>query len=64
MPAPVQVAEEPLPSIEGCGLDFHRLGSLTSEDAAPATPPLSKGMWAAWFRSMDDPGREEVEGGP
>jgi hypothetical protein len=44
---PVELADEPLFSIEGCGLDFHRLGSLTSEDEAPAAPPLSKGMWAA-----------------
>jgi len=43
---PVQLADEPLPSIEGCGLDFHQLGFLTSEDTAPAAPPLSKGMWA------------------
>ena len=42
-----QIADESLPSIEGCGLDFHCLGSLRSEDAAPVAPPLSKGMWAA-----------------
>jgi hypothetical protein len=41
-----QLDDEPLPSIEGCGLRQHRLGSLRSEDVAPSAPPLSKGMWA------------------
>ena len=54
---------EPLPSIEGCGLRQHRPSSLTSEDAAAAAPPLSQGMWATWTRSMVEPGREEDEGG-
>jgi len=40
------LGHEPLPSVEGCGLHPHRFGSLTSEDAIPAAPPLSKGMWA------------------
>jgi len=41
-----RLGHEPLPSVEGCGLHPHRFGSLTSEDAIPAAPPLSKGMWA------------------
>jgi len=40
-----QHADGPLPSIEWCGLHQDRLGSLTSEVAAPAAPPLSNGMW-------------------
>ena len=38
------LAHKPLPSIERCGLDFHCHYSLTSKDAVPAAPPLSKGM--------------------
>jgi len=53
---------EPLPSLEGCGLNQHRSSSLTSEDAAAAAPPLSKGMWAVWTRSSEDPGLETDEG--
>ena len=34
---------EPLPSIEGCGLDFHRHCSLTSEDAAHGLASLDGG---------------------
>ena len=41
-----QPGDEPLPSIEGCGLDQNRLGLLRSEDVGAAAPPLSKGMWA------------------
>jgi len=59
-----QACDEPLPSIEGCGLHQHRFGSLTSEDAALAVPPLFKGMWAAKSRSTEDPGREEDAGDP
>ena len=40
---PVQLADEPLPSIEGCGLDFHQLDSLTSEDTAQPPLPFPKG---------------------
>jgi len=58
---PVKLADEPLPSIEGCGLNSYRLGSLRSDDAAPATLPFPRD--AAQSRSADDPGREEDEGG-
>jgi len=47
---------EPLPSIEGCGLLQYRIGSLRSEVAASAAPPLSKGMWA-WRRGKWEAGR-------
>ena len=55
---------EPLPSVEGCGLDFHRHCSLRSEDATPGAPPLYKGMWAIRSCSTGDPGRQEDEGDP
>ena len=42
---------EPLPSLEGCGLDQQLLSSLRSEDTTVAAPPLSKGMWVAFYCS-------------
>ena len=54
-----QPDHEPLPSIEGCGLDYQHLCSLTSEDAAPAAPPLSQGMWAVQTRSLEEPGKDK-----
>ena len=48
---------KPLPASEGCGLNQHRLSSLRSEVAAPAAPPLSKGMWAG-SDSLDRAARE------
>ena len=54
---------EPLPSIEGCGLN-HRQPSATCEDAAGAAPPLCQGMWAAYRRSTEERGTEKHEGGP
>ena len=41
-----RLGHEILPSVEGRGPHPHRFGSLTSEDAIPVAPPLSKGMWA------------------
>ena len=58
-----QPDHEPLPSIEGCGLDDQRLCSLTSKDAAPGAPPLSQGMWVVQTHSTEDPRREEDQGG-
>ena len=58
-----QPRDEPLPSIEGCGLDYQHHCSLRSEDAGIPTPPLSKGMWVADFHSMEDLEREDCKGG-
>jgi len=58
-----QLLDEPLPSVEECGLNYQRHCSLTSEDAAAPAPPLSKGMWAVQSRSMEDLEREDHEGG-
>ena len=41
-----RLGHETCPSVEGRGPHPHRFGSLTSEDAIPVAPPLSKGMWA------------------
>ena len=43
---------EPLPSLEGCGLNQLRSSSLTSEETHTPAPPLSKGMWAG-ISSLD-----------
>jgi len=43
---------EPLPSLEGCGLKYKCLFSFG--DADPSAPPLSRGMWAAQARSMEE----------
>jgi len=59
----LSTGNEPLPSVEGCGLP-QDLGSLRSEDATATAPPLSKGMWAAYACSTEEPGREKHEGGP
>jgi len=53
---------EPLPSIEGCGLLQYHIGSLRSEVAASAAPPLSKGMWA-WRRGKGGGGWRGNEAG-
>jgi hypothetical protein len=58
-----KLVDEPLPSVEGCELDYQRHCSLTSEDAAAPAPPLSKGMWAVQSRSTKDLEREDHEGG-
>ena len=58
-----QLVNEPLPSVEGCGLNYQRHCSLTSKDAAAPAPPLSKGMWAVQSRSTKDLEREDHEGG-
>jgi hypothetical protein len=49
---------EPLPSLEGCGLNFKPLNSLRNADSGESAPPLSTGMWAAYGRSMEDWGVE------
>jgi hypothetical protein len=49
---------EPLLFLERCGFKEQRLCSLRSEDAAAAAPPLSRGMWLAYCRSMEEWGRE------
>jgi len=58
-----QLVDEPLPSVEGCGLNYQRHCSLTSKDAAAPAPPLSKGMWVVQSRSTEDLEREDHEGG-
>ena len=35
-----QPGHEPLPSIEGCGLDLHRLGSPLKQGCSPGPQPL------------------------
>jgi hypothetical protein len=55
---------EPLPSVEGCGLIQQHHSSLRSEDTSATTPPLSRGMWVAHHRSMEELGREDWKGGP
>jgi len=49
---------EPLPSIEGCGLKS-KCSTFGNADPAASAPPLSRGMWAAQIRSME--GMEEGE---
>ena len=58
-----QPGDEPLPSIEGCELNYQHHCSLRSEDAGVPASPLSKGMWVADFCSMEDLEREDCEGG-
>ena len=50
---------EPLPSLEGCGLKSKCLISFGNVDLS--TPPLSRGMWVAQTRSMEETeDREEL----
>jgi hypothetical protein len=55
---------EPLPSLEGCGLKIKRLNSLGNNDSAVPAPPLTRGMWAAHRCSTEDLESREHEGGP
>jgi hypothetical protein len=47
---------EPLPSLEGCGLKFKHLSSLGN---AASAPPLSRGMWAAEVPSTEKRGTKD-----
>ena len=53
---------EPLPSLEGCGLKLKPHSSLANADTAASAPPLSRGIWAVRSRSMKDWGRQNTRG--
>jgi len=58
-----QPINEPLPSIEGCGLKFKCHNSPQKWGRPTAAPPLSKGMWAVFLMLNGWIGEWEIQGG-
>jgi hypothetical protein len=53
---------EPLPSCEGCGLNYQCLQQVPNGESKSPAPPLSIGMWTARCCSIEILGKEKHEG--
>jgi hypothetical protein len=60
---PEHTATSPSPLLRDVGSTTNAPG-CAERTAAAAAPPLSKGMWAAQYRSTEELGMDKHEGGP